>query len=312
MKKNKILIVGGGGFIGKWLINSFYKRDWETSIIDPHIEKKHLDDYLTNNIHKFSINNSKLLAKCINSEKWDYIIFLAAWGGKGNGLLKAANENFNSSIEVNVKGFANLLDKAKRLKNTKILWSSSTVVYGEEKEYYNSKVKESSSLFPITYYGLTKTLAEKVAEYFIKEHKMHISGLRLPIVIGPGLEYRGVAAGISDMAKAIKYKKSVTIDMPSTPLDLIYIKDVSNIFTEMILTDNTLKPIYNVPSYRIYSNEIADMFNKLTNISYIKINKNSSGATYPIMISSSLKKDINYSIKYDLRKSVLDWLRELE
>ena len=80
----------------------------------------------------------------------------------------------------------------------------------------------------------------------------------------------------------------------------------------MILTNNTLKPIYNAPSYRIYANEIADMFNKLANNSYIKINKNSVGTTYPKMISSSLKKDISYVIKYDLRKSALDWLKELE
>ena len=312
MKKKKILIIGGGGFIGKWLIKSFSERDWKTSIIDPHINKKHLDDYLTKNIYKFSINNNKLLTKFINSENWDCIIFLAAWGGKGNGLLKAANEDFNRSIEVNVKGFANLLDKIKKIKNTKILWSSSTVVYGEEKKYKNSKAKESSSLLPITYYGLTKVLAENIAKYYFREYKMQISGLRLPIVIGPGLEYRGVASGISDMAKAIKYKKSLTIGMPNTPLDLIYVKDVSNIFIEMILTNNTLKPIYNAPSYRIYANEIADMFNKLANSSYIKINKNSSGATYPKMISSSLKKDINYSIKYDLKKSVLDWLKELK
>ena len=38
---------------------------------------------------------------------------------------------------------------------------------------------------------------------------MNITGLRLPIVIGPGLEYRGVASGISDMAKASSVKKPI-------------------------------------------------------------------------------------------------------
>ena len=39
MAKKKILIIGGGGFIGKWLIKSFSLNGWETSIIDPNIEK---------------------------------------------------------------------------------------------------------------------------------------------------------------------------------------------------------------------------------------------------------------------------------
>ena len=42
---------------------------------------------------------------------------------------------------------------------------------------------------------LLKLMAEEVADYYINNFKMNITGIRLPIIIGPGLNYRGVAAG---------------------------------------------------------------------------------------------------------------------
>ena len=74
------------------------------------------------------------MTKALKAEEWDYIIHLAAYGGNGEGLLKAANEDFNQAVNTNVTGFANLLDNLK-YKKTKVIWASSTVVFGEENDY---------------------------------------------------------------------------------------------------------------------------------------------------------------------------------
>ena len=147
MAKKKILIIGGGGFIGKWLIKSFSLNGWETSIYDPNIEKSYFKTFELNHIFNYSINDNELLSNALKAEGWNVIICLAAWGGDGNGLLKAANQDFNKAIEVNVRGFANLLDKLKNLNNIKFLWSSSTVVYGEEKTYSQNPAVFFSYLF---------------------------------------------------------------------------------------------------------------------------------------------------------------------
>ena len=100
-----------------------------------------------------------------------------------------------------------------KYKKTKIIWSSSTVVFGEEKMIIKVKIKEKSRLKPTTNYGLTKVLAENITAYYIKNYKMNITGIRYPIIIGPGLNYRGVAAGISDMANFAKISKKSKIEM---------------------------------------------------------------------------------------------------
>ena len=182
---------------------------------------------------------------------------------------------------------------------------------GLEVKHLNKKVNEKSTLSPITHYGLTKVLAEEVSNFFIREYKMNITGLRLPIVIGPGLNYRGVASGVSDMANATKEKRDIIVDMPDTPLDIIYVKDVPEIFVKLINSKLILKNIYNAPSYRTYADQIANHFNKHTNTSNVKINNIGSGTTYPKMQANSFQKDIKYSLKYTLEKSIKDWINEL-
>ena len=232
LKKKLILIIGGNGFLGQAILNKFDLKKYSISILDPSLNKKYLKNK-TKHLFKFSTLDKKAMSKALKAEEWDYIIHLAAYGGTGNGLLKAANEDFNQAVNINVTGFANLLDNLK-YKNTKIIWASSTVVFGEESLYSGKTIKENSDLKPSTNYGLTKLIAEQVANYYIQNYRMNITGIRYPIIIGPGLNYRGVAAGISDMALAIMQRNTKTlIEMPSTPLDIISVS-----YTHLTLPTN--------------------------------------------------------------------------
>ena len=310
LSEKQILIIGGNGFLGQGILQAIANKEYKISILDPFLDHKNLKQYKIKHLFKCSTLNDKDINHALNKEEWDYIIHLAAFGGNGNGLLKAANEDFNKAVNINVTGFANLLNKLKN-KNAKIIWSSSSVVFGEERFYKNKTVKENSILIPSTNYGLTKLMAEEVANFYIKNYNMNITGIRLPIIIGPGLNYRGVAAGISDMAFASKTKSKCTINMPSTPLDIIYIKDASKIFVKMISSKTILKNIYNCSSIRTSAIKLANNFNKISEKKNIKINNIGMGATYPIMDYHILRKDINFSIKYTMNKLIKDWLKEI-
>jgi UDP-glucose 4-epimerase len=308
LTKNKILIIGGNGFLGQGILKALNLDKYSVSILDQFLDVRNLKNYKIQHYFKCSTLDKRKMLNALSSEEWDYIIHLAAFGGNGNGLLRAANEDFNNAVNINVIGFANLLNKLKN-KNTKIIWASSTVVFGEESTYIQESVKENSTLKPSTNYGLTKLMAEQVANYYVKNYKMNITGIRFPIIIGPGLNYRGVAAGISDMALASSNPNSkYEIDIPSTPLDIIYIKDAAEIVTKMINTKIKLKKIYNCPSLRTNAKELANEFNKFYNNNNLKIISNTKGATYPIMNGDIIKNDINFKINYSIKKLVKDWL----
>ena len=308
LKKKLILIIGGNGFLGQAILNKFNLKKFSISILDPSLNKKSLKNNKVNHLFKCSTLDKKAMSKALRAEEWDYIIHLAAYGGNGEGLLKAANEDFNQAVNTNVTGFANLLDNLK-YKNTKIIWASSTVVFGEENDYSEKTIKEDSNLKPTTNYGLTKLIAEQIANYYIQNYKMNITGLRYPIIIGPGLNYRGVAAGISDMALAIMQRNTkLLVEMPSTPLDIIYIKDAADIVIKMIKTNSKLKNIYNCPSLRTSALKLANEFKKHNYNNNLEIKINGIGATYPIMNWQRLKKDINLKLNYSVKQLVEDWL----
>ena len=311
MNKKKILLIGGSGFLGKWLIQSLSCNNYEISILDTKVKFKEIKKYNLKHCFKHSVENNKYLKKSLNMEDWDYIIWLAAWGGNGNGLLKAANENFRKAMLINVNSFKNFLDILKNKNNIKIIWSSSTVVFGEESFYQYKKVTESSKLSPTTNYGLTKVLAEEITKYYIKNYNMSITGIRFPIIIGPGLNYRGVASGISDMAISIIKRKKITIPIVSSSLDLIYIKDAVEIITKLLNTQSNLKNIYNCPSFRTNSKRLEESFNKNSG-KYIIIKDLGEGATYPIMDPKVLNKDLKFKLQYNLKKSIKNWLKELK
>ena len=308
--KKKVLIIGGNGFLGQGILKAIHKEEFEISVIDQFIDYKSLKQYKIKHLFKYSILNDKNLNHVLNKEEWDYIIYLVAFRGNGNGLLKAANENFDEAININVSRFAYLLNRLKGIK-VKVIWSSSSVVYGEETTYKNGTVKENSVIKPSTNYGLTKLMAEKVANYYIKNFKMNITGIRLPIIIGPGLNYRGVAAGISDMAVASKTKNKCIIEITSSPLDIIYIKDAANIFIKIMNSQIKLKNIYNCASIRTSAIKLANNFNYISKRKNIKINSISIGSSYPIMDYHILKNDLKFSLKYNISKLIKDWLKEI-
>ena len=179
LKKKNILIIGGNGFLGQGILKALNLQTCNVSILDIFLDKKNLKNYKIQHYFKCSTLEKNKMRKALKEEEWDYIIHLAAFGGNGNGRLKAANEDFNKAFSINVTGFANLLDNLKS-KNTKIIWASSTVVFGEESIYLQESVKETSILNPSTKYGLTKVMAEQVANYYIKNYKMYIIAIRFP------------------------------------------------------------------------------------------------------------------------------------
>ena len=308
LKRKNILIIGGYGFLGQAVLSCLKDTKHNISVLDPNVDSKIYNYFNLKNTYKTSTLDKEDMNNVLKSKKWDYIIHLAAYGGNGNGLLKAANEDFDKALNINVGGFSNLLDKLKNTK-TKVIWSSSTVVFGEESSYLEKTVKEDAILKPLNNYGLTKLMAEQVANYYINNFNMKITGIRFPIIIGPGLNYRGVAAGISDIALSIMNKeKKNEIKIPSSPLDILYIKDAASLIVNILNASDNLKNIYNSPSLRTNAKILSSEFNKYNKNKKLIIKYIGKGSTYPIMNWVKLKNDTNFKINYTVKKLIKDWV----
>lgn len=184
----KILVTGGAGFIGFHVSLFYLKKNFEVICIDnlndyyPTIHKikrlKILQKYKHFSFYKLDISKKKDLKQIHEIKNIKIIIHLAAQAG-----VRGSDKLFNKYINSNIIGFNNILNLIKDLKIYKLIYASSSSVYGNTNKF---PLKEKDFSFsPVSFYGLTKCVNENQSEQFINRNKNYsLTGLRFFTVYG--------------------------------------------------------------------------------------------------------------------------------
>ena len=133
-KKTKVLITGAAGFIGFHLSKSLLKTNFDVVAVDNlndyysvELKKSRLDILIKNYARflKIDITNFDELKTCFVKENPDLVVHLAAQAG-----VRYSLENPNSYIQNNIVGFFNILEICKNFNIEKLIFASSSSVYG--------------------------------------------------------------------------------------------------------------------------------------------------------------------------------------
>ena len=141
----------------------------------------------------------------------DAIIHLAAAGTGDSGLAAGAADDPARAIRTNIEGFAQVVRAAARHGVSRVLWSSSTTIYGPAANY-QEPIDECADLRPNTVYGATKAACEFLGPMLGAEHGIDVVSLRLPMVYGPGRWYGGSQRSLVEMVRAIEADEPYTIE----------------------------------------------------------------------------------------------------
>ena len=151
-----ILVTGGAGFIGKHLVKFLIENKNNVSILDnfSNSKKKSISQFEKYQIKIFEgdIRNNEDILKA--SKNQDLVIHLAA-----KISVEESIKNPSETFEINVKGTEKILKSCKKNGVKKIIVASSAAVYGEGDQ--QNKIKEESTLNPISPYGVSKMKMEK-------------------------------------------------------------------------------------------------------------------------------------------------------
>ncbi len=224
-----ILITGAAGFIGSHVSDKCLFEGHSVIGIDnfdPFYPKR----FKLNNIEKLKnikgfsfyegdILDRNFLNKLFNLGKIDIVIHLAAKAG-----VRPSIDHIEEYYQTNITGTVNILEKMREKEITKMIFASSSSIYGN-----NSKVPFSESDkvdHPISPYASTKKSGELLCHVFCHLYEFDITCLRFFTVFGPG---QRPDLAIHKFTRLISQGKAIPFyGDGSTARDYTYINDITN------------------------------------------------------------------------------------
>ena len=236
--KKTILLTGCAGFIGfnltkKLLLdkkNKIIGIDNLNNYYDVDLKKNRLLELGKSKnfiFQKIDLINYHDLEKIVKKYKIKTIFNLAAQAGVGYSIKSP-----KTYMHSNILGFFNILELSRIHKIKKILFASSSSVYGDNKQL---PAKEEFVLNPKNFYGLSKKSNEEMASIYSAYYGINIIGLRFFTVYGPW--------GRPDMVmlKLInsyyKKKKFYLNNFGNHSRDFTYIDDVVNVIIKLSISN---------------------------------------------------------------------------
>jgi nucleoside-diphosphate-sugar epimerase len=184
----RILITGGGGFIGSHLAKHFYKKDHFVRVVDikfdEYIKEKYCTEKMTLDLREYD--------NCVEATKdTDKVYNLAANMGGIGFITTVGAEVMHDNVLINT----HMLEAAKQNRVKRFLYSSSACVYPTYKQtdpdVKGLREEDAYPADPDNFYGWEKLYTEKMCEACQRDYKMDIRVLRFHNIYGPEGTYKG-------------------------------------------------------------------------------------------------------------------------
>lgn len=295
-----VLIIGGSGFIGRHLINSFYnQKQINVYYADLKVSKHVIGD----GYYEGDIKDSNFIKKCIAEIKPDLVYYLASCFSF-NSIEDSSRCLKNSQICLQSL-FENLTSKQK------LVYVGSSAQYGKV-PLKHQPVSETSLLYPVSRYGVFKIFEEYEIRRLANKYKVDVIGARIFNITGPGEPERMVGGAIISQLKS---SNKIKIGNLLSKRDFLDVRDVASAlvlvgkkgrsgevynicsgksvsiknYLELISTELKIKPVITIDPNKVIPDDIKDLIGD----------------------NSKIKKELDWNIKYDISESIKDIVKEI-
>ena len=327
----KILVTGAAGFIGYHLVKTLIEDNHEVIGLDNindyystnlkfdrlkelGINKDSAKDFLSlsgSNLFKnfkfirMNLEDRENLPKLFKDQKFDVVCNLAAQAG-----VRYSIENPETYIDSNIVGFLNILECCRNHNIKKLVYASSSSVYGDNKKTPFEETDNTDK--PISLYAASKKSNELMAHTYSHLFKLNTIGLRFFTVYGswgrPDMAYYLFADAITK-DKAIKVFNNGDLSRDFTHIDDIVIGVKS-----ALLSDSSTKKLYEL--YNIGNNKPVVLTKFIETIEKY-LGKKSIKKMLPMQDGdvkktwasiSKITKDYNFQNKVSLDKGIEEFI----
>ena len=303
-KINKILVIGGYGFIGSHL-SAFY----DSIGVEVHRTSRFFNLKSTSSCDYNSDYSKESFVK-IKKNNFDLIFYLS-----GNPYPAFSEKDASYDINHTLVPTINLLNALVETSFSGTLWyASSVAVYGETKLAYQS---ETDICRPISSYGLTKLTAEEYIKLYARNFNISAGSLRLFSTFGEGLK-RQI---IYDLFLKCK-NNSDEIELFGTgkeERDICYVEDQVKRISNIAKLIKPFGDVFNIGSGLSYSTDyiaksVIEIMGSKKKIKYIESTRKFDGYKWTACTKKfkSVANDVEPNFKKSLKKTIYSYEMELE
>lgn len=302
-----ILVTGAAGFIGSHVCKYFAGQGHHVTGLDnfdPFYPRKFKElnlDQLKQlagfSFYEADIRNSKALQDIFSGNKIDVVIHLAAKAG-----VRPSIESIGEYYDVNINGTVCLLEAMKAHGVKKMLFASSSSVYGNNPKVPFSETDPVDN--PISPYASTKKSGELLCHVYTHLHGFDITCLRFFTVFGPG---QRPDLAIHKFARLIDEGKPIPFfGDGSTARDYTFIDDIVNGISCAFNNIDGFR-IYNLGESRVIDLKkmvatIEKSLGKPAALNKLPMQQGDVNITYADV--SKAKGEIGYNPKYDFETGI--------
>ncbi|SUA96339.1 NAD-dependent epimerase/dehydratase [Paenibacillus thiaminolyticus] len=237
----KIMVIGGAGFIGSNIVDTYVENGHEVVVVDNLSSGKLSNINKNARFYNKDIRNKDII-NIIKSERPDVINHHAAQKS-----VPASVKNPTLDAEINILGLLNILNASIQAEVKKIIFASSGGALSGD----NSIIPTSEVTVPILMspYSITKFMGEKYIQYFSDAYGISYTILRYANVYGKRQTSDGECGVIPIFIENIINGRPSYLftyhDMPGgTTRDYVYVSDVSSV--NNIVLNKGDNQIYNI------------------------------------------------------------------
>lgn len=170
----KILVTGGAGFMGSWLVDELISREHEVISVDNLRGGSRKNVNPTCRFVKMDLRNRRKVEKVC--EGIDVIFHLASYAAEGQSFFSPIQIN-----DINITPMNNLLVAAVNKDVKKFIFTSSMAVYGDQEPPFSEDMPRK----PQDPYACAKTYCERMLEIFSNTYGLKYTIIRPHNIYGP-------------------------------------------------------------------------------------------------------------------------------
>lgn len=233
----KILITGGAGFIGSNLTEHFLNKEFYVIVLDNFStgHRHNVQPFISNTNFSLIEGDIRDFETCKKAVKGvDYVLHQAALGSVPRSIKDPQTSN-----EVNITGFLNMLVAARDAGVKRFIYAASSSTYGDSESLPKIEEKIGKPLSP---YAITKYVNELYAEIFSKTYGLETIGLRYFNVFGRRQDPNGAYAAVIPkfVMQLMKHESPVINGTGDFSRDFTYVDNVIQMNELAMLTTNPL------------------------------------------------------------------------